>query len=202
MIDFTSKIVKYDVKKASEFRLNPLNMRTHPAGQKRALTGSLNTLGWIDVVLENEVTGNLIDGHERIELALENEDADVPYILLHLTPEEEYQALLIFDEIGTMAFSDVEQIQENLRLVTEQDKDVVEFLGMLRDKEGLLSEPPELDDLIGKYGDTENADFDPTIVMKVSKTTFTRWQGIWETLEGDNSEKVSELVARAIEKIS
>lgn len=196
MIDFVSRITGYGVKRASEFKLNPLNIREHTPAQKRALKGGLNTLGWIDVVAENEVTGNLIDGHERIAIALENDNAEVPFITLHLTQEEEYQVLLIYDEIGTMAIADSERIRANLAIINESDKDVIDFLEYLKEKEGIIGEPPGFDALYERYGDTDQSDFYPVIVINTSYKTFERWAKTWDKTFGTNEERVLELLAR------
>jgi hypothetical protein len=97
-----NRIVSYGVKKADQFTANPNNPRQHPQAQRQAVEASLNTLGWIAPVIENARTGYLIDGHERVMQALERNE-DVPYILVDLSPEEEAQALLTADYIGSLA---------------------------------------------------------------------------------------------------
>ncbi len=96
-------IVGFGIKRASGFTPHPNNFRTHPADQKSAVEGSLNTLGWVDVAIENKTTGHLIDGHERIENALSHGDEHVPFLLVELSPAAEAQALLSLDPIAAMA---------------------------------------------------------------------------------------------------
>ena len=49
---------------------HPANWRRHPVRQQRALAGALGEVGWVAQVMVNRVTGHLVDGHLRLELAL------------------------------------------------------------------------------------------------------------------------------------
>jgi hypothetical protein len=84
-------------------RPNPNNWRDHPKFQKKALSGSLEELGWIAPVIQNDTTGNIIDGHARLELAEERGEELVPVIHVDLTEDEEKLALLTFDPITNLA---------------------------------------------------------------------------------------------------
>jgi hypothetical protein len=103
---------------AGEFLANPLNWRIHPKPQQEALSGVLNEIGWIQEVIVNQQTGNLVDGHLRVTLALRHGDqTPVPVKFVDLTPEEESLALLSLDPIAAMAASDREKVDELLREV-------------------------------------------------------------------------------------
>jgi hypothetical protein len=91
---------------------NPQNWRRHPAAQREALRGSLNTVGWVDTVLVNKRTGYVIDGHERIEEALSRHEKKVPVIYVDLEPEEERIVLASLDPITAMAERDQEALNE------------------------------------------------------------------------------------------
>ena len=75
MSDFRNAIVDQGVRKASEFKPNPQNWRRHPEAQKSALRSILTDVGWAGQVIVNRQTGNVVDGHARIDLALEGGDA-------------------------------------------------------------------------------------------------------------------------------
>jgi hypothetical protein len=64
-----SRIVVHAEVPPPELVPNPRNWRTHPAEQRRALTGALSEVGWVAEVLVNQTTGHVVDGHLRIELA-------------------------------------------------------------------------------------------------------------------------------------
>jgi hypothetical protein len=141
-IIWLNRIVSHGEKPAKDFLANPYNFRIHTAMQERALQGSLDTLGWIDEVIENVRTGHLIDGHDRIILAMrKGEDTQVPYKQVDLNPEEEYQALLMLDPIAAMAQTDNERLEELLALTNTDDQNVMEFLAGLAQKNNVI--PPE-----------------------------------------------------------
>ena len=88
MTDYKNRIVGHGTKPASQFQAHPNNWRKHPQNQRSAVRGSLESLGWVAEVIENVTTGRLIDGHERVWNALQNGDAEVPYIQVELTEME------------------------------------------------------------------------------------------------------------------
>src|SRR5688500_8855382 len=61
------KRLRLEYVEAGSLAENPLNWRTHPEGQTRALRGVLQDpeVGWAGACLYNERTGRLIDGHAR-----------------------------------------------------------------------------------------------------------------------------------------
>lgn len=136
-------IVAFGIKPANQFAAHPHNFRTHPKKQQRAVNGSLGSLGWLTVVIENRITGNLIDGHERIWNALrKGEESLVPFAHVELSEEEEAQALLSLDPIGAMAGIDEENLAELLRQVEESeriedDSRVDEYMAFLASQHGL-----------------------------------------------------------------
>lgn len=147
-IDWDNRIVGYDVKPADQFQANPHNWRTHPQMQRDAVRGSLNTVGWIDVAIENVTTGHLIDGHERVWQALDNDNANVPYIQVELTEEEERFALMVLDPLAELAEADRDILGELYQAVESDDEAVSQVLDDLAESAGVGAEPllPEPDE--------------------------------------------------------
>jgi len=85
---------------------NARNFRRHPNVQRDALRGSLDELGWLKTIIVNESTGNVVDGHARIEEALQRREPLVPVTYINLTEAEERLALAVLDEISAMAVRD------------------------------------------------------------------------------------------------
>lgn len=148
-MEWKNRIIGHGSKPASKFQAHPNNWRKHPARQCKAVKGSLDDLGWIDAVIENVRTGRLIDGHERVWQAMDNGDAEVPYIQVDLSEAEEAQALLSLDAIAALAESDAEKIDALLHEVHTDNADVMQFLeemakdnGIFLDVEGI--DAPEL----------------------------------------------------------
>lgn len=111
MADWKNRIVGQGVKRASEFLAHPDNWRVHPQHQRDAVRGSLDELGWIQQVIENKTTGRLIDGHERIWQALDHDDAEVPYLLVELSEDEERLALATLDPLAALAQTDIVKLK-------------------------------------------------------------------------------------------
>ena len=144
VVTWQNRIVSYGSKPASQFMAHPDNWRVHPQRQRSALKGSLDTLGWVSVVIENRRSGYVVDGHERVWQALKNGDAEVPFITVDLSPEEEAQALLSLDAIAALAQTDAGKVDELLRLVSTDNTDVMQFLTDMAKDAGLsYGQPPE-----------------------------------------------------------
>lgn len=142
-IEWRNRIIEHGVKPASQFMAHPSNWRKHPVRQRKALKGSLDSLGWVAPVLENRRTGYLIDGHERVWQALQNGDAPVPYIVVDLDESEEAQALLSLDAIAALAQTDAGKVDELLRMVDSSNADVQEFLAEIAEEAGIT--PPDFE---------------------------------------------------------
>jgi len=104
---FRIRITGFETKPARAFKFNPLNWRRHGDIQRAALRSMLGDVGWVQGVIENKRTGNLIDGHARIEEALRDDpDQRVPYLIVDLSPAEERAVLATLDPIGALAETD------------------------------------------------------------------------------------------------
>ncbi len=139
-----NRIVGYGTKPASEFLANPANWRLHPANQQQALAGAISEVGVIAPVVENVRTGNLLDGHLRITLALRRgDDTEVPYISVDLDEAEEALALATIDPIGAMAAADTAKLDELLRDVATSEPALQAMLVELAEQAGVTS--PSID---------------------------------------------------------
>ena len=141
-----NRIIGLDYIPANQLLANPNNPRRHPAKQREALRGSLETLGWYDAVIMNRQTGYLIDGHARVEEQLTvDEDATLPVLVVDMTPEEEAQALASHDWISQMATYDAQVLDDLLREFNSDDQRVTEMLAEMAGKNNLLQEPMSQD---------------------------------------------------------
>ena len=107
---------------------NPANWRTHPARQRDALRGSLDTVGWVQQVLVNRTTGHLVDGHARVEEAIGRGEPTIPVLYVELSPEEEALVLATLDPIGAMAEQSTERLEALLASVTVDDAGLLALL--------------------------------------------------------------------------
>jgi len=123
---------------ASEFLANPMNWRIHPKPQQEAMKGALNEIGWIQEVIVNQNTGNMIDGHLRVTLAMrEGEDTPVPVKYVDLTQEEEHLALTTLDPIAAMAAADKQQLDGLMQNIQTGEAGLQEMLSGLAEDNGL-----------------------------------------------------------------
>lgn len=139
-----NRIVGYGVKPARDFLANIKNWRIHPKSQRDALTGSLLDVGWVAPVVENIRTGNLIDGHARVEEALKlGDDTPVPFVQVDLTQEEEDLILATLDPISAMAAADRDQLDTLLRDVSTGNEALMSMLANLAEKNGITPSEPK-----------------------------------------------------------
>jgi ParB-like chromosome segregation protein Spo0J len=103
---------------ASQLLANPFNHRRHPQKQRDVVSASIQELGFIKSVIVNQLTGHIVDGHERVMQALGVGDdtlVDVEYV--ELSPEDEKKALLLLDassELATVDDSALELLIEDI----------------------------------------------------------------------------------------
>ena len=107
---------------------NPLNWRIHPKFQQDTLTGVLNDVGWVQRVIVNKTTGNIVDGHLRVSLALRHGAETVPVVYVELTEGEENEILATIDPISAMAATDKQKLGELMQFVSAQDQSVRDML--------------------------------------------------------------------------
>lgn len=157
-IEWKSRIVGEGERPAIEFVANPSNFRLHPDSQRKALRGSLSDLGWIQRVIVNRTTGNLIDGHARVEEALLlGNDTPVPFTEVELSEEEEALALTLLDPISAEAETSRVKLEMLLQRTNSGNAAVQEFLTRQAEKHGIV--PP-----IGSgNGNDEAGDAEPQI---------------------------------------
>jgi DNA modification methylase len=82
---------------------HPQNPKVHPVEQDVVVEASLRELGWLRGVLLNQRTGHVLDGHERMDLAIRRGEQTVPYDLVDIPEEDEGKALMLLDPSGQLA---------------------------------------------------------------------------------------------------
>ena len=91
---------------------NPANWRTHSDRQKHTLKAVMNEVGWVQQVVVNKTTGNLVDGHLRVAAAIENGEEEIPVLYVSLTPDEEALVLTTLDPLAGMAGVDTDKLED------------------------------------------------------------------------------------------
>ncbi len=185
-----------------EVKLNAKNWRKHPKNQRDALEGVLKEVGWVQEVIVNKTTGNLLDGHLRVSLAIDKKEASIPVKYVELSEQEEILILATIDPIGAMAVSDQQLLEQLLAETVVVDNEQLEnFLTELKFREGLLDQieqAPTLDELEKEYGDNAEEDFWPKINMKVPPLTYDLFQSKMQQFTGKDHEKLLKVLESAL----
>jgi ParB-like chromosome segregation protein Spo0J len=116
---------------------NPRNWRTHPMEQQRALAAALGEVGWVAKVLVNRTTGNVVDGHLRIELALARKEPTVPVTYVELSEEKERLVLASLDQLAAMATAEKEALEALLAGLAPGDQALAALLAELGEQNGI-----------------------------------------------------------------
>jgi hypothetical protein len=109
-ISWQDRIVESGSIDPEQLQISTKNWRVHPANQKVAMQGVLDSVGWVGQVIVNRTTGNLLDGHLRVELALDAAEKSIPVTYVELTEHEENLVLATFDTLTNMAGVNTDKI--------------------------------------------------------------------------------------------
>lgn len=142
-MDWRNRIVEVTEREPRTLLPHPENWRRHPKRQRTALAGILEDVGWLDGVIVSRETNRIIDGHLRLELALETETATIPVTIVDLSEEEERLLLIGLDPTAEMARHDDEVLRPLLERCSTETPAVRRYLDQLGRKAGLNRDRPE-----------------------------------------------------------
>lgn len=159
--NWQNRIIGSGTEDPSQLVANPRNWRIHPKPQQDSLSDVLERVGWVQQVLVNKVTGNVVDGHLRVELALSRGEPSVPVLYVELDPSEEALVLATLDPLSSMAAVDEEKLRELLDEVAvtgDLEAILAEMAGGATPAEGLTDaddapQAPDDADVYVKPGD-------------------------------------------------
>lgn len=126
-----NRIVGSGLEDPEQLMANARNWRVHPRRQREALRGLIKDVGIVQEVIVNQRTGALVDGHLRVDLAMEEGQREIPVKYVDLSPEEEAEVLAALDPIGAMAVADAEKLDDLLRDVSTGEQGLQELLAEL-----------------------------------------------------------------------
>ena len=110
---------------------HPQNWREHPKAQARALASVLDEVGWVQQVVVNRTTGHIVDGHLRVELAVERGEQEIPVLYVELTEAEEATILAALDPLAGMATTNQAKLAELMAAASLSDQALRDHLGKL-----------------------------------------------------------------------
>lgn len=124
------RVVVTGLEDPGQLLANPRNHRIHPAIQQETLEAILDRVGWVAKVIVNRTTGNIVDGHLRVELAARRGER-VPVDYVEMTEQEEMTVLATFDAITELAGIDQARLAETIGEIDMDDDTIAAFLADL-----------------------------------------------------------------------
>lgn len=139
---------------------NPRVTLTEADHEYKALKASIDEFGLVVPLIVNSQTGNLISGHQRLNVLLAEGVTETEVVVVDMPPEKEEALCVAMNKIsGEWDYGKLADIMEELRdsevdtLVTGfTDNEISELLGELDDN---IGEMPDVES-VGKKEDTED----------------------------------------------
>lgn len=128
---FKNRITGSGMEAPEQLLANPRNWRVHPKAQEAALAAVLDEVGWVQNVIVNQRTGNVVDGHLRVSLAISRGEATVPVVYVDLDENEEGLVLATIDPLSAMAGTDKDLLAQLLGDAQAENADLVALLEQL-----------------------------------------------------------------------
>lgn len=183
---FRNRIVRQAEADPGTLMPNPKNWRKHPDFQKLVVSGALESMGWIQSVIVNTTTGNLIDGHLRVALALERKEPLVPVTFVTLTEAEEREALATLDPIAALAEQDSAALIDLTRGMKVGADAVDVLISQLRAQaEAALKNVIPRETPGG--GTHTSGEFWPVIRVRIPEDVYELWKAWADAWDGNES---------------
>ena len=135
---YQNRIIGSGEEPLDQIMFNPRNWRIHPMNQQNALKGVLEEVGWVQQVIINKRTGNLIDGHLRCQLAAREGNDTIPVVYVDLSEDEEALVLSTLDPIAGMAATDKEKLDDLFRSFNSDNENVQKLIDEIAEKEHVV----------------------------------------------------------------
>ncbi len=144
-MEWSSRLIGDDEVDPSTLNPNPLNWRVHPQHQRDTLKSVLGEVGWVQRIIVNQRTGNVVDGHARVEEAIAEQQSSIPVTYVDLDENEERLILATLDPLSAMAEQDSQTLQAVIDSLETEDDFLAGVLASLRpDDTGVkpVDQPP------------------------------------------------------------
>lgn len=107
----SSTHLRLEYRNPRELKANTKNWRLHPRRQRQAYNALKEKVGYAGAPLLNETTGNLLDGHMRVDEAIKAGEAAIPVNIGSWTEEQEDLILEHLDPIAALAGTNREALE-------------------------------------------------------------------------------------------
>ena len=191
-----NRIVGSGEEQLDQIMFNPRNWRIHPLNQQDALKGVLEEVGWVQQVIINKRTGNLIDGHLRCQLAAREGNKTIPVLYVDIDEAEEELVLATLDPIAGMAATDKQKLDELFAGIESENEQVNALIQEIAEKNGIEEiGADKWQDAFGSLPDEDRAPFQQmTFTLHDSQAevikdalTKAKHEGVFTGSENENS---------------
>lgn len=142
-----TEALRLEWRTADELDVHPDNWRRHPERQTAALRDVIDEIGWAGVLLYNERTNRLIDGHARKAIA--RPDEQLPVLVGDWDIDDEHKILATLDPIAAMAETDADALEAVIQTIGTESEAVQALLDDLQARYTLpaVDIPDDLSDI-------------------------------------------------------
>ena len=191
-----NRIIGSGEEQLDQIMFNPRNWRIHPLSQQDALKGVLEEVGWVQQVIVNKRTGNLIDGHLRCQLAAREGAQTIPVVYVDVSEDEEALVLATLDPIAAMAATDKQKLDELFANIQSENEQVTALIQEIAEKNGIEEiGADKWQDAFGSLPDEDRAPFQQmTFTLHDSQAeiikdalTKAKHEGVFTGSENENS---------------
>jgi len=163
---YKNRIIGSGEESLDNILFNPRNWRIHPLNQQDALKGVLEEVGWVQQVIINKRTGNLIDGHLRCQLAAREGNKTIPVLYVDIDEAEEELVLATLDPIAGMAATDKQKLDELFQDINSDNENVQKLISEIA-TEHIVNQPTDEDWMAAFDGGGEGGNLDTVNVTFV-----------------------------------
>jgi len=135
-----NRIVGSDLVDPKTLSTNPYNWRGYLKKQQETLQAAIREIGYLRSVTVNKRTGNIIDGHLRVGLAIFAGQDTIPVEYVDLDEAEEREAIATFDPIAALTDAEPEALDRLLREIASDEPQIQQLLSDLASDAGLNRE--------------------------------------------------------------
>jgi ParB-like chromosome segregation protein Spo0J len=124
---------------------NPGNPRVHPPQQTAETEALIDELGWVQPLIYNRRTARLVDGHDRLGIAIRRGMRAVPVWAGEWDETQEARVIAAVSEGGRLARYDPARAREWLSRMKDARPEIAAMLDRLRSREGFVMEGAKID---------------------------------------------------------
>jgi hypothetical protein len=193
-----NRITHYSNESPDQLLANPKNFRRHPVHQRRIFDAVASEVGIVVPVIQNDRSGNLLDGHLRVEEAMKKGVKELPVAHVDLSEEEEDKVLATLDALSAMAIEDADLKAKLLAGLTTRDDDLAEYFAReLERQQAEAISQGEIGDLTTQYWTHDPESFWPVIRLRVPDDVRARFMAYFEEIDADTDhEKLTIMLDR------